>query len=91
MSLISALIGQVTMAAAGDTELNVITYITRPLWRQFNQTLGEVKDVEPTPWLGIGKTHRVYGSETIVVETPGLWAVSFNKHPKTPPLPTPRL
>lgn len=64
-------------AASGASERNVKTYISRPLWRLFNQELGHAPDIEPTAWLGIGETHRVYGSETIVVDTPALWSASF--------------
>lgn len=56
------LIHQVSRAAAGDSERDVVTLITRPmwdLWQLFTQTKGE-----PTPWFGVELTRRVYGSET---------------------------
>lgn len=74
--LINALIAQVTKAAAGGSELNVVTRISRPMWRMWNEANGHHPDTEPTAWLGQDLTRRVYGSETIVVDDPGLWAVS---------------
>lgn len=71
-----ALIGQVNSIAGENhcSERDVTTYISRPMWEawsRFTKTEGE-----PTEWLGLHETRRVYGSETIVVESPELFAVS---------------
>jgi len=75
--IMRALINQVTKAADGDVERNVITFITRPMWVAWCRAVGSPEDSEPTDWLGIDKTHRVYGSKTIVIEKPGMESMSF--------------
>lgn len=75
--IVHALIEQVSKAVPkGRTETAVRTIISRPLWRLFNRELGHPEDVEPTGWVGIHKTHRVYGSETVVVESDKLFSFS---------------
>jgi len=76
----SALIKQVTLAAKGDSELNVVTIITKPMWRAFLRACGGT-DFEKgaTEWLGIGATYRVYGSKTIVVDSRNMASVSMRK------------
>jgi len=71
-----ALIGQVAAAADKDTETTVVTRITRPMWRAWLRAVGEPEDKEPTGWLGIHKTLRVYGSRTIVIESEEMFAIS---------------
>lgn len=64
-----ALIRQVTQARPlNGTEMDVRTYISRPLWGDFCEELGMPRDTEPTGWIGIKETNRVYGSETIIIE-----------------------
>lgn len=69
--IIHALYVQVVSAMpAGRSEVAVQTVISRPLWRRFMAAVGCHPDSEPTPWLGCSlKTRRVWGSETIVVES----------------------
>lgn len=82
-TVVCALIGMVNDATPkGGNEADVTTLISRPMWRMFNRALGHPPDVKPTGWLGIGKTHRVYGSETIIVGSEAIYSVSF---------PTPKL
>ena len=61
------------------SERDVTTVITRPLWRIWNVGTNSPPDSEPTPWLWPEKCNRVYGSETIVVESEKFEAVSFVK------------
>jgi hypothetical protein len=94
--IMPALITQV-MRAAGPTptpETEVKTYISRGMWTQFligtGMTLRAAKKTNPTGWIGIGKTHRVYGSETIVIESPELFSWSVRPKPATSKQPKPR-
>lgn len=73
--LVQALIHQVQKAAAGDTEQNVVTFISRPMWRKWNTDVGDPPDCEPTGWIG-NDTCRVFGSKTVVVEHDSFFAVS---------------
>lgn len=75
--IMCALIGQVAKAASGNAETSVTTIITRPMWNAFLRAVDAPCDTNPTPWLGIEKTFRVYGSETIVVEGEEMASVSF--------------
>lgn len=80
-------------AAGGGSERNVITFISRPLWRRWNATAGHPPDDPPTAWGGpSGKdrkaTRWVFGSETVVVESDEYFAVSFpwnGVSPQSPP------
>jgi hypothetical protein len=58
-------------------ERDVKTIITRPLWRAWLRSNGDDENIEPTAWLGVGKTHRIYGSETIVIERDYMAAISI--------------
>lgn len=69
------LMHQVALCAKGDAETTVRTWISRPLWEAFCRFTGAPEGQMPTPWLGIHKTHRVYGSETIVVESDAMFAI----------------
>lgn len=75
-----ALIGQVTRAreskGPGATELEVTTYITRPMWRAFLRELGDDENLEPTEWLGTELTQRVYGSYTVIIPGDGFVCLS---------------
>ncbi len=78
--LMCALVHQVTKAVpkkSGGCESDVTTVITRPLWRRWCRAVGLPKNCEPTGWVGITKTRRVYGSKTIVVESDVEVAISF--------------
>lgn len=78
--ILCALIGQVADAARPcHSELEVTTLITRPMWNAFLRATKTPENTAPTAWLGIGKTHRVYGSETIVVERADFASVSFRR------------
>lgn len=61
----------------GGSERNVTTIITRPLWRMWCESVGLPAECEPTEWLGLLNTRRVYGSRTIVVESEALAALSY--------------
>ena len=76
--LVFRLIEQVESATPkGKTELDVVTLITRPLWRMWCESVGIPADSEPSKeWCGTG-TKRVYGSRTIVVDSDKLAAISF--------------
>lgn len=78
------LVGQVCTAlmagvvATGQKSLNerdVVTYITRPMWRAFCRGCGMPENCNPTEWKGLA-TRRVYGSETIIVESDEMWSAS---------------
>lgn len=72
------LIGQVAKAVPkSKSERNVRTYVTRPMWRAWCRGLGISEDSEPTGWNG-SNTTRIYGSETIIVESDKMASVSFN-------------
>jgi hypothetical protein len=62
---------------AGGNESDVTTVLTRPMWRSWCRAVGWPEDCEPTEWLGIGQTRRVYGSRTIIVPGAGYVAASF--------------
>ena len=71
--------GQVARAAAVDSffsERDVVTYITRPLWRVWLRWAGCSEDQEPTEWIG-NSTRRVFGSRTVVVESNDYASVSY--------------
>lgn len=78
------LIGQVMIALrAGQrdypgkpsSEINVRTVITRPMWNAFCRASGIPENSTPTAWLG-PQTRRVFGSETIVVDSDEWWSAS---------------
>lgn len=75
--IMCALIGQVSQAAQGGSEREVRTVITRPMWNAFCRATKSPENSEPTEWLGMGPTIRVYGSETIVVEGDSMRSFSF--------------
>lgn len=83
--IMGTLIGQVLIALkAGQrdfpgkpsSEMNVRTVITRPMWNAFCRASGMPENSTPTVWLGPHKTRRVFGSETIVVESDEWWSAS---------------
>lgn len=60
-----------------ENERNVTTLITRAMWKIWLRACGRPETDEPTDWLGIEETRRVYGSRTIVIESEALWSVSY--------------
>lgn len=75
--IVPALIQQVSKACPiGKSEVAVRTVISRPLWKMWCRELGDDENCEPTEWIGIKETRRVYGSETIVVESDELFSFS---------------
>lgn len=75
LSLVTLLMEAVRDAVPpGGNEQDVVTYISRPMWRQWCRDLGQA-DTEPSKlW---GQTHaRIYGSVTVVVESPLFFAIS---------------
>lgn len=77
--LVFGLIHQVIAARPpGKSERDVTTIITRPMWKAFMIACGEWQYSNPTGWNG-NYTKRVYGSETIVVESDKMASVSFVK------------
>ena len=75
--ILRSLVHQVSKAAMSGSERDVITYISRPLWKLWCHAVGYPEDSEPTQWLGLHKTRRVYGSETVVLKSDLLFSVSF--------------
>ncbi len=74
--IMRALIAQVSKAAQGKSELEVTTFITKPLWNAFLRAVGEKPNTKPTKWNGL-ETVRVFGSATIVVPGKKMWSASF--------------
>ena len=68
MQIARALVAQVALAANGRCETDVVTFITKPMWRAFMKELGHSPNTKPTEWTTIKDTRRVYGSKTIVVD-----------------------
>jgi hypothetical protein len=80
-----ALVHQVSKAVPkGGNERDVTTIITRPMWQAFCRATNEPEDSEPTDWLSLAST-RVFGSQTIVVESPAWRAVSLVMRPQLGP------
>ena len=78
--IMRALINQVMKAAHGKPETEVVTFITKPMWRAFCRATGLPRNSSPTEWQGIKKTIRVFGSHTIIVPGKKLASVSFCAH-----------
>lgn len=74
-----ALIHQVAIAVpkgAGKSEQNVRTWISRQMWTKWCEFTGDDPRSLPTAWSSGKECRRVYGSETIIVNKPGMWAAS---------------
>lgn len=67
-----ALVEQVQKAAAGGSENDVVTFITRPMWMAFLRATGE-KDLHKLPRPGLS----VFGSRTLLFNREAMEAVSF--------------
>lgn len=78
--IMCALIGQVSKAAGAASEQSVTTYISRPMWDKWCIATEMPIGTNPTGWIGLKDTARVYGSETVVVEDDADWAVSFRRN-----------
>ena len=73
MEIVRALVRQVSLASSGDNEQNVITTISRPMWKAFLSELDIPINTEPSKeWGGT----RVFGSFTIVIESDEMWSFS---------------
>lgn len=76
--IMRALIGQVMKATPKKrSELDVVTFITKPMWQAFCRASGTPVDAKPTEWLG-AKSVRVFGSKTVVLNSKKLQSVSFS-------------
>jgi len=89
-NVMRCLMHQVAKAAGRDTERNTKTIITRPMWNSFCRAVRMPENSEPTEWLGAKKTRRVYGSETIVIESDEMFAVTTKKWNSEPTEKPPR-
>lgn len=67
---------QVAKAAHGQNSHHVTTVITRAMWQVFLRGLGLPDTNEPNNETLLSKTRRVAGSHTVVLDVPGMWAVS---------------
>lgn len=67
---------QVSHASQGQDFHHVTTVITRAMWQVFLRGIGLPDTEEPNNETGFGKSRRVQGSRTIVLDVPGMWAVS---------------
>ena len=67
---------QVATAAKGNDHHRVTTVVTRAMWQVFLRGIGLPETEEPNNETGFGKSRRVQGSRTIVLDVPGMWAVS---------------
>lgn len=79
--IMCALICQVASALQasdkGNSERDVTTLVTRPLWNQWLRAVGLQQNCTPSEWLGQDFTRRIYGSKTIVLESELFRSVSF--------------
>ncbi len=77
MEVTRHLVHQVSKACPKHgTELDVVTKISLPLWQRFNRELGHPANTKPTDWIWPKQVHRVFGSETIIVRSKRLFAMS---------------
>ncbi len=75
--ILRALIEQVSKAVPnGGNETDVITLVSRPMWRAWCRGAGIPEGSQPTEWIG-SYTFRIYGSRTIIVESELMAAASF--------------
>lgn len=79
MNLRNYLIEEVRFAAGNDTERDVITLISKPMWAAWCREMGDPEDSKPTEWLGQGKTRRVFGSKTFLVDEDHFWVYIAHK------------
>ena len=67
---------QVSNASQGHDFHRVTTVLTRAMWQVFLRGIGLPDTEEPNNSTEFGKARRVQGSRTIVLDVPGMWAVS---------------
>lgn len=67
---------QVAKAAHGKDFHHVTTVLTRAMWQVFLRGIGLPEGDEPNAEVGFDKARRVAGSRTVVLDVPGMWAVS---------------
>ena len=68
---------QVAKAAHGVQNFKyVTTIITRAMWQVYLRGTGLPETDEPNDEVEFSKSRRMAGSKTIVVDVPGMWAVS---------------
>lgn len=67
---------QVAKAAHGQNFHHVTTVITRAMWQVFLRGIGLPDSEEPNAEMLLSKARRVAGSRTVVLDVPGMWAVS---------------
>jgi len=87
IQVMRALMNQVCCAVAsvekktGDkiSELDIVTFVTRPMWQAWLRALCLPEDSEPTGWIG-EETVRVFGSRTVIVESTATVAVSLYRY-----------
>ena len=65
----------VTAMPVGGDRRDVITWISRPMWREVCEYQGWALDAEPGFWPCADRT--VFGSYTKVIESDGMFAVSM--------------
>ena len=64
----------------GGNERDVTTVITRPMWRIWNVAMNQHPDTPPTEWSPNPQCNRIFGSETIVIESEKFEAYSFSRN-----------
>lgn len=82
MRIVSALIKQVTDAVPdGGSVKNVTTIITIDLFVEWNSELQSL-DAGGKVLLVLGPNgfNSIFGSKTVVLDTPGMWSCSFPSH-----------
>jgi len=76
--ILCRLIEQVAKAVPeGKAETSVRTIVSRPMWDAWCKATGIPIGSNPTEWKGPVATYRIYGSQTEVVESDTMFAVSF--------------
>lgn len=68
--------GVATNVPEGGSERDVITLVSRPLWEIWCRMTDLPKDTLPSDWKK-DQCARIYGSETILVDSSDFFAVSF--------------
>lgn len=67
---------QVQAASQGHEFYRVTTVITRAMWQAYLRGTGRPETDEPNEETNVHQARRVAGSYTVVVDQPGMWAVS---------------
>lgn len=78
-AIMRALINQVMKATPlKGTERDVVTFITKPMWRAFLRATGSPVNAKPTEWKMGKDCMRVFGSTTVVLNSQKLQSMSFS-------------